>query len=136
MGLAALPSTGNRERGTEAASLQLAACSLGSPFPVPGSRDAWSERSNALYHRPDVIRRRPTTPAHDLRAGVNQVTGVRRHVLRARHVHAAAADVARHAGVRLGAELLRRHGRHLLDGLEDRLRADRAVEADDIDLEL
>ena len=44
----------------------------------------------------------------------------------------APADIARHAGVRLRAELLRRQRRHLLDRLENRLRADRAVEADDV----
>ena len=72
------------------------------------------------HHRADVLRRRPAASADDLRARLHEMTRVRRHVLRARHVHAAAADVARHAGVRLRAQLLaRRRRRHLLDRLEN-----------------
>ncbi len=60
---------------------------------------------------------------------------VRRHVLGAGHVHAAAADLARHPGVGLGDELAAGDGRHALDRLENRLRADRAVEPNDIGAE-
>ncbi len=60
---------------------------------------------------------------------------VGRHVLGARHIHAAAADLARHSGIGLGGELAPGDGRHALDRLEDRLGADRAVEPNDIGAE-
>ena len=95
-------------------------------------REPRRERTNALDHRVDVVGRRAATSADDLRARLHEMARVRRHVLGARHVHAASADVARHAGVRLRAELLARVRRHLLDALENRLRTDRAIEADDV----
>src|SRR5256714_8212421 len=60
---------------------------------------------------------------------------VSRHVLRARHVHTSTADVAWHACIRLGRELPPRDRRHFLNCIENDLRADRAVEADDVGAE-
>src|SRR5262249_26457055 len=80
----------------------------------------------------DVFGRRTAATTHDLRTRLYEMARVRRHVLGARHVHAAAADVARHAGVRLSAELPSRLRRHLLDAFENRLRTDGAIQTDDI----
>src|SRR5215218_70626 len=78
---------------------------FGSPFPVPGSHYAGGKRADSGYDRADVVRRRPATPTDDLRARLDEMARIGRHVLRARHVHAAPAHVARHARVRLCAQL-------------------------------
>ena len=90
------------------------------------------QRPNPFAHRADVIRRRSAAPADDLRAGLREMARVGGEILGARHVHLAALDLARHAGVRLRAQLPRRHRGHLLDALENRLRPDGAIEADDV----
>ena len=79
-----------------------------------------------------MLGRRAAAAAHHARASSHEMGGIRRHVFRAGHVHAPAADIARHAGIRLGAQLLLRVRRHLLDRLENDLRADRAIEPDDV----
>lgn len=80
----------------------------------------------------DVLRGGPAAAAHDLGAGLHEMPGVRGHVLRAGHVHRPPSDLARHAGVGLGAELALRQRRHPFNALQDALRPDGAVEADDI----
>jgi hypothetical protein len=79
-----------------------------------------------------VLGRGAAAAAHDLRAALHEVPRVGGDVLGARHVHAPAPHLARHAGVGHRRELPPRRRRHLLHGLEDRLRADRAVEADHV----
>ncbi len=96
------------------------------------SGEARRQRPDALDHRVDVLGRRAAATADDLGARLHEMSRVGRHVLGARHVHAAATDVARHAGVRLRAQLAPRRRRHLLDALENRLRADGAIESDDV----
>ena len=90
------------------------------------------QRADAIDERLDVLGRRAAAAADELRAGLNEVARVARHVLGARHVHRAPRDIAWHAGVRLRAQLPLRHRGHALDRLEDRLRPHRAIEADDI----
>src|SRR6185312_15805472 len=80
----------------------------------------------------DVVGGRAAAAADDLGAGLDEMARVSRHVLGARHVHAAAADVARHAGIGLRAQLAARVRRHLLDAFENRLRTDRAIDADHV----
>jgi hypothetical protein len=98
-------------------------------------REARAQRTHEFAHRTDVLRRRAAASADDLRAGVHQVARVLGHVLGARHVHAAPAHVARHAGVGLSAQLPARERDHLLDRLENGLWTDRAVQPDDIGAE-
>src|SRR5438128_2369952 len=93
---------------------------------------SWLQRPDSLAHRVDVIRRRSTTPADDLRSRLGEMPRIGREILGTRHVDLPPFHLAGHAGVRLRAELARRDGGHLLDALEDDLRTDRAVEADDV----
>ncbi len=88
------------------------------------SGEARRQRTDALDHRVDVLGRRTAATTDDLGARLHEMSGVGGHVLGARHVHAAATDVAGHAGVRLRAQLAPGRRRHLLDTLENRLRAD------------
>ena len=101
-------------------------------LPSPATRQPRIQRPNSLHDRMDVFRRRTAAAADDLGARLHQMMRVRSHVLRTGHVHATPADIARHAGVRLRAQLFARVRDHLLDALENRLRSDRAIEADHV----
>ena len=57
---------------------------------------------------------------------------VGRHVLGTGHVHTASAHIARHSGVGLRAQLASGDGHHLFDRVKNDLRANGAVETDDV----
>ena len=98
-------------------------------------RDLGRKWPDALDHRVDVLGRRAAASAHDLHPGLQQVARVRRHVLRARHVHRPSAHVARHAGVGERTQLAMRERDHPLDRLEHGLRPNGAVEAHHLGVE-
>ena len=107
-------------------------------LPALSARNARLPRrqgTHTLYHRRDVLGRCSAAAADDLGPCLDEVMRVGRHVLRARHVHAAPAHIARHSGVRLRAQLAPAHRRHLLDRVENDLWADRTIEADHIGAE-
>src|SRR5262245_36518596 len=101
-------------------------------YPRPSTRQSWRQRPNPFDHRLRALGRRAATAADDLRPRLHEMSRIRRHILGARHVHAASTHVARHAGVRLRAQLAARDRHHLLDALENRLRTNGAIETDDI----
>ena len=108
---------------------------IGLHLPSLPRRHAWLPRrqgSHTFDHRRDVLGRGSTAAADDLGARLDEVMRVGRHVLGARHVHAAPAHITRHPGVGLRAQLAPGDRRHLLDGVENDLRANGAVEADHI----
>jgi hypothetical protein len=99
------------------------------------SREPRAQRTYAFAHGVDVLGRGAAAAADDLGACLHEMPGIARHVLGARHVHAAPAHVARHAGVRLRRQLLTRVRHHLLDRVENDLRPHRAIQADDVGAE-
>ena len=80
-------------------------------------------------------RRSGKSAADNLRSGLHEVIRVRRHILGACHVHAASTHLARHSCVRLRAQLAASDLRHLLDRIENYLRANGAIQSNDIGAE-
>ena len=84
-----------------------------------------------LAHGPDVVGVRPAAAAHHARARRDHPRRVVGHVRRRRDVDEPLADPARQPGIRLDGDGQASHlGQHVLEHVEERARADRAVGAD------
>jgi hypothetical protein len=87
-----------------------------------------------LAHGPDVVGIRPATAAHHARPRRDHPRRVVGHVRRRRDVDEPLADPARQPGIRLDGDGQASHlGQHVLEHVEERTRADRAVGADHLD---
>ena len=112
-----------------------AGCATGttsSRRPPPLTRQPRRHRLRRQRDLPDMLRRRPATPADQAHTGGDEAPRIRRHVFRRTEIEIAALDVARLTGVRLRREPYIDDVGDALDSLEHRRGSDAAVNADDV----
>jgi hypothetical protein len=101
-----------------------------------GGRATGLDGRDLVSEATDVIRRGAAAPTHETRARLDEAPRIAGHVLGAREIDLAVADLAGHTGIGLRGERPVRDRGHALDRVEHGRRTDRAVESDHVGAEV